>query len=77
LSGRRTAIIGRDSVDEQTYPLYKYINQSSRPIAQAEQGAQVALEKCLKEFCKIKAQGIEGWIMRKNLWGIYAHEIIN
>lgn len=77
LSGRRTALVGNGSGNQEKVAIYKGPPTHARPIAYAEPGAQVELDHCEQDFCKINAQGIEGWITRNNLWGIYDHEIIN
>ena len=35
------------------------------------------INKCLKNWCKIKYNKNEGWVNKINLWGIYKKEIIN
>lgn len=32
------------------------------------------LNKCKDKWCKVKCKNVDGWIQKKSLWGVYAHE---
>ena len=50
----------------------------SKIIAKAEDGVIGEIKKCPKgsEFCLIKFETIEGWMSKKNLFGVYENEVI-
>ena len=41
----------------------------SKPLAIAKKGKLILLEKCRKNWCKIKSKDISGWILFENFWG--------
>ena len=59
--------------------IYNSESFSSKVIAKVEDGVVGEIKKCLKssDFCLIKFDTIEGWIPKKNLFGIYKDENIN
>ena len=76
LSKKRTAIIKSDQItNTKSYAkLYRKPEASSRVFANIESTKRVALEQCLKQWCKIKVNNISGWIEKSYLWGVYANE---
>ncbi len=75
LSGKRTALTLKGS----QHTLYKKESISSKPIAYINGQIIVSLEECSPEsdFCKVSFQKIRGYLMKKDLWGIYKQEAIN
>ena len=41
----------------------------SEPIAVAEKGKLILLNKCKKKWCKTKTGNFTGWTLKKNIWG--------
>ena len=41
----------------------------SKPIIKMEVGRLVLIKKCNIEWCKIKTDKYNGWVMKKTLWG--------
>ena len=41
----------------------------SQPIAAAEKGKLILLEKCRRNWCKISDEAISGWIFLDKYWG--------
>lgn len=70
LSGKRTAI----SVVDPYARLFKKSDEDSRIIGLVEQGAIVEIRGCLEEWCKVDVLNYDGWITKKDLWGIYESE---
>jgi len=70
LSPRRSVIITGE-----TQVIYDRASKKSAPLARIEVGAEASLNGCNKEFCKITAEGIKGWVDRRRLWGIYPNEM--
>jgi SH3-like domain-containing protein len=49
-------------------------NPASPLRAQAEPGVLGEILKCEKEYCKVEASGVKGYIRRDGIWGIYPGE---
>jgi len=58
--------------------IYNNSHYDSRVIAKVEDGVIGEIKKCPKknEFCLIKFETIEGWVPKKNLFGVYENEVI-
>ncbi len=58
--------------------IYNSDDYDSRVIAKVEDGVIGEIKKCPKksDFCLIKFETIEGWLPRKNLFGVYENEVI-
>ncbi len=35
------------------------------------------LESCILYWCKVSVENINGWVLKKNIWGVYKFEIYN
>ena len=70
LSGDRSAIIK----GEGNVAVRKEAQADSRIVAYLEPTVIAALEACHGAWCEIKADGYEGFVERKFLWGIYDSE---
>lgn len=59
--------------------IYNNSKYDSKVIAKVEDGVVGEIKKCPKgnAFCLIKFDTIEGWIAKKNLFGVYEDEIID
>lgn len=59
--------------------IYNKDNYKSKVIAKVEDGVIGEVVKCEKsnEFCLIKFDTIEGWVSKKNMFGIYNNENID
>ena len=49
--------------------IYKFPDISSKKIAKVKKNLILKNEKCLKSWCLMKKDKIEGWILKKHLWG--------
>jgi len=49
--------------------LFKKPSNFSKPLAKIQKGRVLVLQKCEKEWCKIKTGKIKGWIKTENIWG--------
>lgn len=84
LEGRRTVMVtgarkgARKGAkkDEDLYALHQRPGSGSPVAAYAERGLVARLSSCTGAWCRVAAQGEEGWIERKNLWGLYPDEKI-
>ena len=50
--------------------LFKKPSSFAKPIAQIKKGRLLILQKCEKNWCKIKSNDYEGWIKNDNIWGL-------
>ena len=50
--------------------LFKKPNSFAKPVAQIKKGRLLILEKCEKNWCKIKSGEFKGWIKTENIWGL-------
>ena len=49
--------------------LFKRPSIFSKPIANINKGRLLIVQKCEKDWCKVKTENLNGWINKKNLWG--------
>ena len=49
--------------------IYKFPNTRSKKIAKVRKNLILKNERCIDEWCFIKKEEIEGWILKKHLWG--------
>ena len=42
----------------------------SKPVANIKKGRLLIIQKCEKEWCKVKTGNLKGWIDKNNLWGL-------
>ncbi len=71
LSGRRWVMV-RGAVQE----LYQAPAEGAEPVLRVEPGVLGKLLACREEWCRIDVAGHEGWVMRRQLWGVYANETV-
>lgn len=59
--------------------LYAKSNYKSKIVAKVEDEVVAEIKKCPanNEFCLLKFDGVEGWIPRQNIYGVYKDEIID
>ena len=50
-------------------------DRHARILALAQPGVVAKLEACSKNACEIAADGTEGWIDKKNIWGVKPGEV--
>ena len=50
--------------------LFKKPSSFAKPIAQIKKGRLLILQRCEKNWCKIKSNNFEGWIKNDNIWGL-------
>ena len=49
--------------------IFSDASKFSKPIAIAEKGKLMLLNKCKKNWCKIESNSISGWILFEHFWG--------
>jgi len=70
LSGRRYVIVQGDDLAA----IKRKPSADARLMAYIEPGAIAAVEECSGAWCKVSAQGYEGWSERNLFWGVYPSE---
>lgn len=55
-------------------PLRKSDDPSSKILALAQPGVIAKLEACRASACEVAADGIDGWLAKKNIWGVNTSE---
>lgn len=72
LSGKRTVIIIGS-----THELHHDANAQSDILAHLEMGSTGQLVSCAKDWCKLKFDGIKGYLPKSNFWGAYPNEVFD
>lgn len=70
LCGKRTAI-----VQGKRRRIFSKPDLSSTVVAHLDPGVIGYLKECKNDWCRIDVKGYVGWIKRRNLWGVYPHEV--
>lgn len=71
LSGARTVIVQKDYT-----PLRSRPELGTLPNAYAEQGVIAYLDSCTFQWCKIRAGGEKGWVLKTEIWGVDPEEVL-
>jgi SH3-like domain-containing protein len=73
ISGKRSAI-----VTQEPRPLKRTGEDGAETIATLEQGVIVNLQRCpaATVYCRVEVNGLQGWLKRDQLWGIYPDETL-
>ena len=50
--------------------LFKKPSIFSKPVANIKKGRLLVVQKCEKDWCKVKTGDLKGWIDKNNLWGV-------
>lgn len=70
LSPKRSVIITGNNIQK----MHANAENSSRIVAKLEPGLRCALDRCQKQWCKIKCDGYKGWIKASFIWGVLSSE---
>ena len=49
--------------------LFSKPSNFSKPLAKIEKGRVLVVQKCQKNWCKVEAGKLKGWIQNNNVWG--------
>ncbi len=66
LSNKHYVVVKTEGVQE----IYRLPLATSSKMAIVENGVVAELEECKEGWCKIAAEGIEGWVQSASLWGV-------
>jgi SH3-like domain-containing protein len=71
LSGRRYAIITGDVRVIRRQP-----DGNSPAVARLEAGVVAQIIECKDQWCRLDSNGLKGWLMRSEFWGVYGNEAV-
>ncbi len=72
LSARRTAVVSGG-----LRPLRRTSEDEGDLLARLEPGVIVSIQRCpAGSYCRVDVSGVQGWIRRDHLWGVYPDEVI-
>jgi SH3-like domain-containing protein len=72
LSDRRSVLF----IGNTKSPLRQDDDPRSKVIAHAAVGVVALLKACERSVCEVDAAGIDGWVDKRNIWGVDAGEVI-
>ena len=49
--------------------MFKKSTVFSKPVAKIKKGRLLVVQKCQKQWCKVKTENFKGWVNKSNLWG--------
>lgn len=75
LSGERTAIVAPWQDRGETIAMHRQPTAASGLSAHLEPGVVASVKKCEDEWCRLSAGGRDGYVDRKQLWGVYPDEV--
>jgi len=72
LSGARTGL-----VEEDLAPIYARADTGAPVNARLEAGVIVSLESCAVDWCRVRVEGLKGWMDKSALWGVLPDEVFD
>ena len=66
LSKKKAAIVINDDLI-----LFSNSTIYSNPVALLKEGRLVKINRCKGEWCKVKTGGVNGWLKKESLWGLF------
>jgi len=55
--------------------LHETDDPKSRVVARAQPGVVAKLKACKPQFCEVEASGTDGWVDKRNIWGVDVGEV--
>jgi SH3-like domain-containing protein len=73
LSGRRTAVVTADNT-----ALRRESNDAGTVVARLEAHVIVNVQRCPADnaYCRVEINGMQGWVRRDAIWGVYPTETV-
>ena len=72
LSSRRGIVVSAEEIIMRREP-----DDDAPVTARLATGMVAVVEKCDSAWCEVRTAGFEGWIARKDIWGLYDSEVLN
>ena len=70
LTGRRTGVVKGD-----VRRLRQTNAEDVEPVATVEPGVVVSIQRCpTGPYCRVEVNGLQGWLKRDEIWGVYPDE---
>lgn len=76
LSGRRTGVVAPWAQPGSLFELKDDDDDDAGKRASVERGAVLDIVGCDGEWCEVYAGTLRGYMMQKDLWGVYPREVI-
>jgi SH3-like domain-containing protein len=85
LSGRRTALVApweakgagkAKSEKPSPIPIRYSDSERSNPVAFVEPGVIANVQSCDSRWCQVSIESYHGYLLQKQLWGVYPDEIV-
>ncbi len=71
LSDRRTVLF----IGFTKSPLRRAGDPKAAIVAYAQPGVVARLKACEPQFCEVEAAGVDGWVDKRNIWGVETGEV--
>jgi SH3-like domain-containing protein len=71
LTDRRTVLV----TAKEKVAVRSSADESSRLVAWVQPGVVAALKACEVSSCRIAVASVDGWIDKKDIWGVEAREV--
>ncbi len=62
-------------IKEKPRQLFKDATVESAVVAELRPGVMPSIEQCSEHWCEVQVEGMNGWVEKAGLWGIYPDEI--
>jgi SH3-like domain-containing protein len=72
LSGARTGLVETDLA-----AIYSRADPGSPVNARLEVGVIVSIDNCVLDWCRVRVEGLKGWMVKQALWGVRADEVFD
>ncbi|OIP83711.1 MAG: aspartyl-trna synthetase [Rhodobacterales bacterium CG2_30_65_12] len=72
LSGARTGLVETDLA-----ALFARADTGAPENARLEAGVIVEIDECAIEWCRVYVEGLKGWMVKQDLWGVRADEVFD
>ena len=72
LSGARTGLVETDLA-----ALYSRADLASPVNARLEAGVIVSIDACAVDWCVARVEGVKGWMVKSDLWGVRPDEVFD
>ena len=71
LSDRRTVLF----IGYTKSPLRQNVEPDAKIVAYAQPGVVARLKACKPQYCEVEASGTDGWVDKRNIWGVEPSEV--
>lgn len=72
ISGARTGLVETDLA-----ALYARADTGAPVNARLEAGVIVSFDECVIDWCRVRVEGLKGWMVKQDLWGVGPDEVFD